>query len=311
MNGGVTDGNGHTINDENLIIPDEEVAPPSYSASHDGQGLRAAGPTTTNNSWFSPLSSNPKVDLSQMFTPFTSSNNFKANNTVKERQYTGGDTLDEPVWQTFKKDLTKIGRRVLAVIWPASLSSIAARQQAKLLDMARNTGINVPDIPSSMNFSSSQSHLEQSDPDALLKESLEWDLWGPLIFSLMYSVSLGFTASKDQTNSVFSGTFALIWLFFIIIGLNIQLLGGTISFMSAMSATGYSMFPIMLGSVLFSFLIKNKGLRLVIGIVLLTWSIFSGNMSLKSSGVLPNRTFLAMYPISLMYLVLFWISLIN
>lgn len=310
MNERTARGNSDPINDDNLIIPDEEVAPP-YRASPEGQDLRAAESTTTKDSWFSPLSSNPKVDLSQMFTPFTSSNNFKANNSVKERQYTGGDTLDEPVWQTFKKDLTKIGRRLLAVIWPASLSSIAARQQAKLLDIARNTGINVSDLPSSMNFSSSQSHLEQSHPDALLKESLEWDLWGPLIFSLMYSVSLGFASSKDQTNSVFSGTFALIWLFFILIGLNIQLLGGTISFMSAMSATGYSMFPVVLGSVFFSVFIKNKGIRLVIGMVLLAWSIFSGCMSLKSSGVLPNRTFLAIYPISLMYLVLFWISLIN
>lgn len=46
---------------------------------------------------------------------------------------------------------------------------------------------------------------------------VDWDLWGPLIFSLTYSVVLGLTSS--HTNQVFSGSFALIWLFFIIIGL--------------------------------------------------------------------------------------------
>lgn len=137
---------------------------------------------------------------------------------------------------------------------------------------------------------------------------VDWDLWGPLIFSLTYSVVLG--VSSSHTNQVFSGSFALIWLFFIIIGLNIQLLGGSISFLSAISAVGYSMFPITVGEIVCS-LFSFKLIRLIVMVFMCAWSVYAGVNGLKSSGVKPGRVVLAVYPVGLMYAVMGWLSVIT
>jgi hypothetical protein len=54
----------------------------------------------------------------------------------------------------------------------------------------------------------------------------DWDLWGPLIFCLLLSVLLSFTAKADQKNVVFSGVFALVWIGEAVVTLQIKLLGG-------------------------------------------------------------------------------------
>lgn len=69
------------------------------------------------------------------------------------------------------------------------------------------------------------------DPEALLQSNMtpglrDWDLWGPLIFCLLLSLLLSFTARKDQRDAVFSGVFAMIWLGEAVVTLQIKLLGG-------------------------------------------------------------------------------------
>lgn len=273
---------------------------------------------------------NPKVDLSSTFKPFTS--NPPGNNKVKERQYTGGDTLDEPVLKTLTRDLSQIGRRLAIVIWPVQLQSLASKQQLRLVQFAQSNGVNLPQLIFTQD---DHTQRQQNDVDdfeindeiegdedietaamddtqtALIKNNLDWDLWGPLIFSLVYSVSLGLSAPNNQTNQVFSGTFTFIWLFSIVIGLNIQLLGGNISFMSAISASGYSLFPIVVGLLLSALVIKWKFIRMIVMLVLCSWSIYLGVLSLKCSGVLPGKVLLAIYPIGLMYAVLGWLCVIT
>lgn len=70
------------------------------------------------------------------------------------------------------------------------------------------------------------------DPEALLGSSLspglrDWDLWGPLIFCLLLSVLLSFSARPEQKDAVFSGVFAMIWLGEAVVTLQIRLLGGS------------------------------------------------------------------------------------
>lgn len=303
-------------NQNQSIQPDVTENTPISRPSNPG----AKASTTNNNSVFSSFSFGPKVDLSSTFTPFTSSKTFTDSNTIRERQYTGGDTLDEPVSHTLMRDLLNIGRRLAIVIWPMQLASLASKQQLRLIDFATNNGINLPQlIVNSRRISVSENNNDDDDDretgatnnELLAQGNLEWDLWGPLIFSLIYSVTLGLSASKDQTNLVFSGSFSFIWLFFIVIGLNIQLLGGNVSFMSAISATGYSMFPIVSGGLFCSLLIKWKLFRILLMFVLGAWSTYAGIMSLKCSGVLPGRVVLAVYPVALMYSVLSWLCIIT
>lgn len=306
--------------DEFIIADEDETIQadvtentPISTSSHN------AGANATN-SMFSSFSFGPKVDLSSTFTPFTQSKTFTDSNTIKERQYSGGDTLDEPVWNTLKRDLSQIGRRLAIVIWPMQLASLAAKQQLRLIDFASNNGINLPllivnarriSVSENQNDDDEDREAGVTGDELLSQTTLEWDLWGPLIFSLVYSVTLGLSASKSETNLVFSGSFSFIWLFFIVIGLNIQLLGGNISFMSAISATGYSMFPITCGALVCSLVVKWKLIRIIIMAILGAWSVYSGVMSLKCSGVLPGRVLLAIYPVGLMYSALSWLCIIT
>lgn len=54
----------------------------------------------------------------------------------------------------------------------------------------------------------------------------DWDLWGPLIFCLLLSLLLSFSAKADQKDLVFSGVFALVWIGEAVVTLQIKLLGG-------------------------------------------------------------------------------------
>lgn len=323
-------------NQNQYIQPDSEGT--NFGAQAHGQPQFGSSSSTTTsgatqptdgNGFFSSFSSfvTPKVDLSNTFKPFTTNTDWSnGNNKIKERQYAGGDTLDEPVWHTLKRDLSQIGKRLAIVVWPMQLSLLAKQQQLRFVEFAVNNGVQLPQlILNNRRVSVDQNANDDDDDDVvaengttiddpateLIKNNLDWDLWGPLIFLLVYSVALGLAAPNNQTNQVFSGTFSFVWLFSIVIGLNIQLLGGNISFMSAISASGYSLFPIVVGSLLCSLLIKWKLIRLVMMIVLCAWSIYSGILSLKCSGVLPGKVLLAVYPVGLMYAVLAWLCVIT
>lgn len=246
------------------------------------------------------------MDLSTAFSPFITSSE---TNKVSERQYAGSDTLDEPVWHTLKRDLVQIGKRLAIVVWPAQLKLLAQKHQANLLDLAASNGIRLP--ASIVDASRPVPDDDDDDDEALVASALDWDLWGPLIFSLAYSVALGLAAPKAQTNMVFSGTFLFIWVFYLVVGLNIQLLGGTISFLSAISASGYSMFPVVVGAVINTAAVKWRWLRFVIMGVLTLWSVYAAGMSLRCLGVLPGRVFLAIYPVALMYAVLAYLTVVT
>lgn len=254
-----------------------------------------------------PFSWAPKVDLSSTFLPFGGATGTTAN--VEERQFQGGDTLDEPVWHTLRRDIVQIGRRLTMVVWPVQLQQMAQAQQNRLVDFAARNGVRLSDLITNAINSGTTEDTEAGPSSAL--SSLDWDLWGPLVFSMGYAVTMGFTAPSLQKNIVFSNSFSFIWFFYLVVGLNIQLLGGSISFLSAISATGYLMFPIVVGAVLSTLLLSRGFFRLIIMSFVTAWSIFAALMSLKCSGVLPGRVFLTIYPICILYLVLAWLAVIT
>lgn len=292
--------------ESNFIIPDEDVPSPA-AASSNPYSASAGGPSGGQSSFWTP-----KVDLSLAFTPFIKSKDFQETNTIRERQYAGGDTLDEPVWHTLRRDLAQIGKRLAIVVWPAQLKSMARAQQDRLVSLASDSGFRIPEqVINAVRPVVDDSEEAIGGGNSSDVAALDWDLWGPLIFLLVYSVTMGFAAPGAQTNVVFSGTFTFIWVFYFIVGLNIQLLGGTISFFSAISATGYSMFPLVVGSVICTLFVKWRLLSLIILGVLFVWSDYAAIMSLRCLGVLPGRVLLALYPVSLMYAILAWLAIIT
>ncbi|KAH9248555.1 hypothetical protein BASA81_013739 [Batrachochytrium salamandrivorans] len=96
-------------------------------------------------------------------------------------------TLDEPVWDTVKRDLRAIGIKLRYVVLPRI-----------------------------------------NDQEDTMKELRNWDLWGPLLLCLTLSLILSSTTKDaDQSSTLFSLVFVLIWGGASVVTVNCQLLGAT------------------------------------------------------------------------------------
>ncbi|PFH54991.1 hypothetical protein XA68_11163 [Ophiocordyceps unilateralis] len=143
------------------------------------------------------------------------------------------------------------------------------------------------------------------DCEALLQSNMssglrDWDMWGPLIFCLLLSLLLSFTARSDQKDAVFSGVFAIVWLGEAIVTLQIKLLGGYISFAQSVCIIGYTLFPLVLAA-LMSAVRLHWIARIPVYAVLISWSLAAGVSILGGSGVVQNRVALAVYPLFVFY----------
>ncbi|KAH3674472.1 hypothetical protein WICMUC_003310 [Wickerhamomyces mucosus] len=293
---------------QDLIEPDVEPPQSTSAKAKTSQPTQqnpqlASSSDHNNNSFFNFTSfTAPKIDLSNTLNPILQKEQ------VKELRFSGGDTLDEPVWKTLQRDIHSIGIKLFSVIWPASLSKLAKVQQHNLLIYARNTGVNL-----GINYDEVTNNLE-NDISSTIDDSdlkkLDWDLWGPLVFILLFSVIVGVLSPTTSNSVVFSGVFTLIWVTFAIIAINIQLLGGTISFFSALSTTGYALFPLLISATV-SIFVKLFLVRFLLFVVFVSWSIYAATLNLKVNGVLPGRIFLAIYPVGLVYATLGWLCVIT
>ncbi|OBA22598.1 hypothetical protein METBIDRAFT_39895 [Metschnikowia bicuspidata var. bicuspidata NRRL YB-4993] len=277
------------------IIPDEPAPEPAAPAGARGRGAHNHSPGTETAAPGFPWT--PAVDLLAAFTPFFAPKTGPAAPRVSERRFAGGDTLDEPILETLKRDMLQIGRRVAAVVWPAQLQTRLAAVAAAGGPVAAAAAAEAP------------GHVTHEAPGGLLP--LDWDLWGPLVFLLAYAVTMGAALPAAQTNMVFSGTFLLMWMFYLVVGFNVQLLGGTVSFLAAISAAGYLMFPLVAGALVSTAAVPWRMARLVVMAFCAVWSIYAASVCLRCLGVLPGRLFLAIYPVTLMYAVLAWLVVIT
>lgn len=224
---------------------------------------------------------------------------------TKERTFQGSATLDEPVLTTLSRDLKSILSRLGGVLWPQSLAKLAKQQQQHLLQVASRSGINL-----GIDYNQLSSDLENDINSPVEIKPLEWDLWGPLIFILAFSLLLALQSPKTNSSNVFSSIFTISWISFSIISINIQLLGGSISFFPALSTIGYALFPLVL-SALLSIFIKFSFIRFLLYLVFTAWSTYSVTVNLKVAGVFPGRVFLAVFPVGLVYATLGWLCVIT
>lgn len=162
------------------------------------------------------------------------------------------------------------------------------------------------------------------DTEALLQGSMseglrDWDLWGPLVFCLLLSLFLSFTAASEQKSLVFSGVFAMVWIGEAVVTAQIKLLGGNMyefkvpinqfffanipssSFAQSICIIGYTLFPIVIASLLSVFHLPIVA-RIPIYLILIAWSLAAGVSILGGSGVVKNRVGIAVYPLFVFYL---------
>lgn len=275
------DGDDFLIDDSDeevgYIQPDHaiEADVPSSDPSSSAANAAAAAGASRGSQQAPP----PAYSLDQQFTNATGGR-------VETRRFMGGDTLDEPVSATLMRDVRSVAFRLRQVIWYTPASSL---QQS-------HPGV-VPQALSSLDF-----------PEHRVDQ--EWDMWGPLVFCLLISLTMSLIAPNHQSSVVFSGVFVLIWAGQAVVSLNIKLLGGTISVFHALCVTGYCLFPLVL-SALMSSIVRLILVRIIFDAFMVIWAIYAATKGLQDSGVEPGRVILATFPVGLFYTGLGWLCVIT
>jgi len=84
-----------------------------------------------------------------------------------------------------------------------------------------------------------------------IEELYNWDLWGPLIFCFILSISL---SNENNESSTFVLIFSIFWIGGLIVTFNGQFLGANIGICQMICLLGYCSFPITLSGIIIGFL---------------------------------------------------------
>ena len=136
----------------------------------------------------------------------------------------------------------------------------------------------------------------------------QWDLWGPLIFTCLLSMTLAIRASEK--GSTFTLIFIIFWIGSILVYLNANLLGIKVSIFQIICLLGYCLFPLNIAAIILSLGKFFEFLRLIILIACCTWSSYSIRgflLNLASK----DQSLLVIYPAILVYLFISGVILMN
>lgn len=213
---------------------------------------------------------------------------FGDNTSVRERHQSQSSfrdidvmsTLDESISKTFKRDVDRIVSNVKNVL------------DAKRVFLGRRN---------SSSGGEEDAQLRQQQP------LRDWDLYGPLIFVLLFGVCLSSSSSgggggKSDAGTIFSVVFATVAFGGVALTLNVKFLGGKIIFLQAMSLIGYCIFPLDV-SALLCLLSTNSIYRFAVVALGVAWSA-GASVPFVSAAVVDERKALAVYPMVLLYVTL-------
>lgn len=148
--------------------------------------------------------------------------------------------------------------------------------------------------------------LRKTENQQILRE---WDLWGPLLFTLILAVTLTFASIGDTTEEaasyVFSVVFVLVITGAVMITMNALLLGGKVSFFQSVSIMGYCIFPMDLVALLVSLAGIPGPFKEILVAAGTAWSTYA-SLGFIGQLVPDDRKALALYPVLLFYLFLSW-----
>ncbi|KUJ16800.1 Yip1-domain-containing protein [Mollisia scopiformis] len=255
-----------------------------------------------------PLQSSSRAPLTGNITTNSSrplNENYLTSRIPGEDRRAPTNTIDESVWDTLRRDLLAVWSKMREVLYPKYLFGGSMLENTTSFRGAyeniRGAGI-----------SGARDELvglagRALDPEALLAQGnmseglRDWDLWGPLVFCLLLSLFLSFSADREQKSLVFSGVFAMVWIGEAVVTMQIKLLGGNISFAQSVCIIGYTLFPLVIASLLSVFHLPTVA-RVPVYLFLILWSLAAGVSILGGSGVVKNRVGIAVYPLFVFYL---------
>jgi hypothetical protein len=175
------------------------------------------------------------------------------------------NTLDEPIWETVKRDARRIGANLRLVLLPAG---------------------------------------DRSQQSAALRN---WDLWGPMAFTLGLAALL--SAGSPKPSATFSLVFALVSVGACVLTVNAVLLGGTIGFFQSLCLIGYALFPLD-AAALACLLAPMPLVRWIVVPLGVAWASWA-SVPFVAGAVPPGRRALAVYPLGLLYLTIGWLALVR
>lgn len=137
-----------------------------------------------------------------------------------------------------------------------------------------------------------------------IEELYNWDLWGPLIFCFLLSISLSTGDHSNDESSLFVLIFVIFWVGGLIIAFNGQFLGANVGVCQMICLLGYCMFPITIGGMIIGFLkIKKIWAKTLIVLIGGVWACIS-SIGFVSGLVVKEKRFLNCLPIFLFFLTL-------
>lgn len=216
-------------------------------------------------------------------------------------------TLDEPVLETIMRDVRAVADKLRIVLQPLDYSSTN-------LIMSTYTAVSTTGDSQQQQHPPDETAQMLSDNDKMvLKQLKDWDLWGPLVLCLGLAVILSFKAPTNQAALVFAAVFTSIWVGGSVVTVNVQLLGGTISFFQSLCVLGYSVFPLTLSALVIGifkiFVHTWLWLDMLIVSVGFVWALRVSSVFI-SLYIKPERRALALYPVIFFYTFLAWLILL-
>ncbi|CAL5333464.1 unnamed protein product [Camellia sinensis] len=206
------------------------------------------------------------------------------------------NTLTEPVWDTVKRDLSRIVSNLKLVVFPNPFREDPGKALRDwdlwgpfffivFLGLTLSWSASVKKAPEVLNVSEVMQVEEYQRVFQPHEHKFKRIYWSD--------------QKHISRSEVFAVAFALLAAGAVILTLNVLLLGGHIIFFQSLSLLGYCLFPLDIGA-LICMLRDNVILKVIVVCFTLAWSCWAA-YPFMSTAVNPRRKALALYPVLLMY----------
>ena len=138
------------------------------------------------------------------------------------------------------------------------------------------------------------------------KHIIQWDLWGPLLFNIILSITTSFQTKCNQ----FVMVFALFWIGGVVVYVNGLMLGTKLSLFSYWCLLGYGLVPYVIASIPLALFEVGIVPRFIAVFLFALWA-FVISMKILKPRIETKRTFLIMYPVGLFYAFFIGLLVIN
>ena len=243
-------------------------------------------------------------------------------------------TLDEPVIETIMRDVRAVTTKLSLIVsqrpFHTTTTTITSLYYHSLTPVYNYSVVSTSDpttvnttngatstttpttTPATPQILSTTTDLSEDDRN-IIKQLKDWDLWGPLVLCLLLGIILSMNAPTNQAALTFAAVFIAISVGSTIVTMNVQLLGGTISFFQSVCVLGYSVFPLVIAAFVIGCLkllyIHWLWIHSIVVVIGSIWSLRISSIFI-SLYVRQERRALALYPVVYYYAFLAWLILL-